>query len=80
MERRAAGELKRQKAAANAAANKTAKDQDRAKHEAAMAAHMGQHAMAAALAAGATNEESIAARVEAHATALEAGGTAQILD
>jgi len=42
MERRAARELKRQQAAAKAAANKAAEDQYIAKHEAAMAAHMGQ--------------------------------------
>jgi hypothetical protein len=62
------------------AANKAAEDQDRANHEAAMAAHMGQHALATILAAGATNEEAIAAGVEAHATALEAGGTTQMLE
>ena len=62
------------------AANKAAEDQDKADHEAAMAAHMGQQAMAAVLPAGATNEEAIAAGVEAHATALEARGTTQMLD
>ena len=46
----------------------------------AMAAHIGQHAMPATLAAGATNEEAITTGVEAHATSLEAGGTTQILD
>ena len=47
--------------AANADANKAAKDQDRAGREAAMAAHIGQHAMDSTLAAGATHEEAIAA-------------------
>jgi hypothetical protein len=61
MERRAARELKRQLVAAEAAANKAAEDQDRANHEAAMAAHMGQQAMATTLADGATREEAIAA-------------------
>ncbi len=75
MERRVTRELKRQLAATEAAANKVAKDQDRAEHEAAMAAHMGQQTMATTLAAGATNEEAILAKVEAQATALEAGCT-----
>ena len=45
-----------------------------------MAAHMDQQAMAAALAVVATNEEAIAAGVAAHASALGAGETAQMLD
>jgi hypothetical protein len=45
MERRAAREIKRQKVAAEAAANKVAADQDRADQEAAMAAHIAQLAM-----------------------------------
>jgi len=80
MERRVAKELKRQQTAAKATANKATEDQDRANHEAAMAAHMGQQAMAVALAAGAINEEAIAAGLKAQATALEAGGTTQMLD
>jgi hypothetical protein len=51
LERRAARELRRQHVAAEAAANKATEDQDKADHEAAMAAHMAQQAMAAALAA-----------------------------
>ena len=45
-----------------------------------MAAHMAQHAMASALAAGATNEEALAAGVAAQAAALGAGDSAQMLD
>ena len=63
LERRATRELKRQQVAAETAANKAAEDQDRADHEAAMAAHMAQQAMERALAAGATHEEAIAAGV-----------------
>jgi len=63
--------------AAEAVANKAAPGKDRADHEAAMAAHIGQHAMATTLAAGATNEEAIVARVAAHAAALGAGDTVQ---
>ncbi len=59
MERRAARELKRHQVSAKAAA-KAAADQDKADHEAALAAHVGQQAMATALTAGATNEEAIA--------------------
>ena len=55
-------------------------DQDRADHEAAMAAHMGQHAMATTLAAGATNEEAIAARVAAHTYASGSGDTMHMHD
>jgi len=79
MERRAARELKRQQMAAKAAANKTSDDQERADHEEAMAAHMGKQAMTTYLAAGATNEEAIAARVAAQSTAFGAGDTTQML-
>jgi hypothetical protein len=72
MERRAARILKWHQTAAKSAANKVTEDQDRAEHEAAMAAHIGQQAIEAALAAGATNQQAIAAGVEAKATALEA--------
>ncbi len=61
LERRAAIELKRQQMAAEAVVNKAAPDQDRADHEAAMAAHIAQQAMATSLAVGATNEEALAA-------------------
>ena len=61
--------------AAEAVANKAAAYQDRADHEAAMAAHIGQQAMATTVAAGATNEEAIVARVATHATALGVGDT-----
>jgi len=70
MERRAARELKRHRVAAEAAANTATTDQDRADHEAAMAAHIAQHAMATTLAAGATNEEALAAGVATQAAAL----------
>ena len=52
LERKASKEVKRQHAATKAAANMTVDEQMEA-HEAAMAAHLAQHAMAAALAAGA---------------------------
>ena len=45
-----------------------------------MAAHMAQQAMAAALAAGATNEEVLAAGVTTQAAALGAGDSEQMLD
>ncbi len=79
LERRAAQALKRHQAAAEVAA-KAAADQDRADHEAAMAAHIAQQAMAAALAAGATHEEAIAEGAAAQAAALGAGDSAQMKD
>ena len=65
--------------AAEAAANKATSDQNRAAHEAAMAAHLAQHAMATTLAAGAKNEEAPDVRVAVHAAALGAGEE-QMLD
>ena len=62
------------------AAAKAAADQDKADHEAAMAAHVGQQAMATTLAAGATNEEAIAARMAAQIVALGAGYTMYMQD
>jgi hypothetical protein len=59
-ERKAEHEIKRQQTAAEAATNMDAIEQLEA-HEAAMAAHLAQHAMTNALTAGATNEEAIAA-------------------
>ena len=79
MERRAARELKRQQVSAEAAA-KAAADQDGAEHEAALAAHVGQQAMATALVAGATNEEAIATRMAAQMVALGAGDTVHMQD
>ncbi len=46
---------------------------DKAAHEVAMAAHIGEQAMAAALAEGATNEEAIAAEMATSASSLGAG-------
>ena len=80
MERRIAREFKRQQVATEAAANKGAEDQDRADHEAAMAAHMSQHAMAAALSARTTHEKVIATGVAAQSAALGVGETTQMLD
>ena len=60
MERKAQREIKRHQSATEAAANRTADEQMEA-HEAAVAAHLAQQAMAAALAAGATQDEAIAA-------------------
>ena len=66
--------------AAEAAANKAATYQDKANHEAAMAAHIGQHAMATSLAVGATNEEAIVAGKAKQAAALGAGDTVHMQD
>ena len=66
--------------AAEADANKAVVDQDRADHEAAMAAHIGQHAMSTTLAARATNEEAINAGVAAHTAALGAGDKVHVQD
>ena len=79
MERRAARELKRHQVAAEAAA-KAAANQDRADHEAALAAHVGQQAMATTQAAGATNKEAIATRMTAQIAALGAGDTVHMRD
>ncbi len=49
-------------------------------HEAAMAAHLAQQAMAAALAAGATQDEAIAAGQAVMEAATRADGSAQMLD
>ena len=49
-------------------------------HEAAMATHLAQQAMAAALAAGATQDEAIAAGQAAMEAARGADGSAQMLD
>ena len=62
------------------AAAKASAYQDRSDHETAMAVHMGQHAMATALAVGATNEEAIALGMAAHIVALGAGDTMHMQD
>ena len=49
-------------------------------HEAAMAAYLAQHAMAAALAAGATHDETIAAGQAVMEAATGADGSAHMLD
>jgi len=49
-------------------------------HEAAMAAHLAQQAMAAALAAEATNEEAIAVGQAAMEEATGAGSSTHMLD
>jgi hypothetical protein len=74
LERRAAMDIKRQQVAAEAAA-KAAADQDKAGHEAALAAHVGQQAIATTLATGATSEDAIVARMAALMAALGAGDT-----
>jgi len=79
LERRAAREFKRQQVATEADAKATT-DQDRADHQAALAAHMGQQAMETTLAAGATNEEAIAAGMAAHISALGAGDKVHMQD
>jgi hypothetical protein len=65
--------------AAEAAAKATA-NQDSADHEAALAAHVGQQAMAIALAAGATSEEAITIGMAAQMAALGAGDTVHMQD
>ena len=79
MERRAARKLKRQQVTAEATA-KAATYQDRADHVASLAGHVGQHAMATTQAAGATNEEVIAARMATHTAALGAGEPVHMQD
>ena len=78
LERCAQRDIRKQQASAEVAVNREA--QERAKeeqvaHEAAMAAHLGQHAMTTALAVGATPEEAItagqAATVATQARGLE---------
>ncbi len=59
---------------------KASSDQDKDDHEATMAAHMGQHAMATTLAVGATNEEAIVAGVAAQTSTLRAGDTVHMQD
>ena len=59
---------------------KASADQDRADHEAALAAHMGQQTMATTLAAGATNKEAIAAGMATQMAALGAGDTVPMQD
>ena len=64
MERKAAKEIERHQTTSEAAANQAATKQleaDKRVHEAAMASHLGQQAMAATLATGATIEDAIAA-------------------
>ena len=53
---------------------------DRAAHEAAMTTHLGQHAMAGSLAAGATNEEAIAAGMASSATTIGAWDVEHVKD
>ena len=65
---------------ATKAVAKAAADHDRADHEAAMAAHIGQHAMATSLAVGAKNEEAIVAGVAAQTAALGAGDIVHMQD
>ena len=79
LERKADKEIKRQHAAAEAATNIAAEEQMEA-HEAAMAAHLAQQAMAAALAAGATHDEAIAAGQAVMEAARGTDGSAQMLD
>ena len=79
LERKAEKEIKRRQAATKADANKAADEQTEA-HEAAMVAHLAQHANAAALAAEATHEEAIAAGHTVMDATTGVGGSAQMLD
>jgi hypothetical protein len=83
LERKANRELKRQQAAALAAANQAAAEQAAAEQRAQAAQHaalMAQQAMADALAAGATNEAAIAAGEAAKAAAQAGEGSATMQD
>ena len=79
LERKVEKEIKRQQATTKAAAGRAAYEQMKA-HEAAMAAHLAQHAMAAALAARATQDEAIAAGHATMEAATGAGSSAHMLD
>ena len=79
LETKAEKEIKRQEAAAGAAAIRAAEEQMEA-HETAMAAHLAHQAMAAALAAGATQDEAIAAGHAVMEAATGANGTAHMMD
>jgi len=79
MEKKAKKEIKLQHAAAEAVA-KRASDEQMEAHEAAMAAHLAQQAMEAALAAGATQDEAIEAGQAAIEATTGAGGSARMLD
>ena len=73
MERKTTKEIKRHQVVAKAVANHAAAKQTKAErraHEAAMAAHLAHHAMAATLAAGATLEDAIHEGQEASATPM----------
>ena len=79
LERKAEKEVKRHQAEAEAAANRAAEELMKA-HEAAMATHLAQQAIAAAMAAGATHDEAIAAgQAEMEATTV-AGSSELMLD
>ena len=74
MERKVASDIKRQHAAAEATTNRAIeqhKEADKAAHEATMAAHLAQQAMAAAPTTRATTEEAIST---GHATTGEIQG------
>ena len=77
LERKEEKEIKRQHATSEAAAKRAVDEQTEA-HEAAMAAHLAKQTMAAALVAGATNEEAIAAGQAAMEAATGARSSAQM--
>ena len=79
LERKAKKEIKRQHATTEAAANIATEEKMEA-HEAAMTAHLAQQAMAAALAAGATQDEAIAAGHAVMEAATGVDGTTHMLD
>ena len=79
MERKAEKEVKRQQAAAEVVANRASEEEMEA-HEAAMTSHLAQQAMAAALAARATQDEAIAAGQAAMEAATGAGSSELMLD
>ncbi len=79
LERKAEKEIKRHQGATEAAANMAAEEQMEA-HEAAMVAHLAQQAMAAALVAGATQDEAIAVGQVTMEASTGADGSAHMLD
>jgi hypothetical protein len=77
LERKAEKEIKRQQATPEMAANMQAEEQA---HEVAMNAHLAQQAMANELAAGATQDEAIAAGHAVMEAATGEQGSAHMLD
>ena len=83
MQRKAAKEIQRQQTSAEAAAHNAAAEQleaNKRAHEAAMAAHLGQHPMAASLTTRTTIEDAIAAGQATSATTMREEGSPTMRD